>query len=188
VKLSGCGFGRDFIVEGGEDGGEFFVDNDEAGLEFFLPVGLEEEVVAGVAAFDLAGAGSAEVFAGGEDRFGGDAAAQERAGGSATSEDGDHERLFGRGGAVGGEDAEEGLLGGGVTFDTLDFEGDFQGDGGAEDVVEADVVADFANLVGLDDSFGYFNLGLGFFESFFQLLEGGFVCDFVGTFDENPDG
>tara|TARA_B110000881_G_scaffold150477_1_gene133458 strand:+ start:3161 stop:4171 length:1011 start_codon:yes stop_codon:yes gene_type:complete len=180
--------GRRFVIEGGEDGGELFVDDDESGLEFFLPVGLEEEVVAGVAAFDLAGAGSAKVFAGGEDGVRGDAASEERTGGTATTEDGDDEGLGRRDAAVGGEDAEEGLFGGVVAFDTFDFEGDFQGDGGAEDVVEADVVTDFSDLIGLDDAFGNRDLRLGYFERFFELLEGGFIGCFVGAFDENPDG
>lgn len=165
-----------------------FVDDDEAGLEVFLPVGLEEEVVAGVAAFDLAGAGSAEVFAGGEDGFGGDGATEKGAGGTAPAEDGDDEGFFGWGVAVGGEDAEEGLFGGVGAFDAFDFEGDFEGDGGAEDVVEADVVAYFSDLVGLDDTFRDLNLGLGLFEGLFELLEGGVVSGLVAAFDEDPNG
>ena len=157
-------------------------------MEFFLPVGLEEEVVAGVAAFDLAGAGSAKVFAGGDDGIRGDAASEERSGSAATTEDGDDKGLGRRDAAVGGEDTEEGLFGGVVAFDTFDFEGDFQGDGGAEDVVEADVVTDFSDLVGLDDAFGNRDLRLGFFECFFDLLESRFIGCLIGAFDENPDG
>ena len=60
-------------------------------------------------------------------------------------------------------------------FDSLDFKGDLEGDRGAEDIVEADVVAYFSDLVGLDDAIGYRDLGLRFREGFFQLFEGGFI-------------
>ena len=64
-------------------------------MEILSPVGEEEKIVARVAAFDLAGAGPAELFAGVDDVFGSDGAAEKRARGAATAEDRDDKGFFG---------------------------------------------------------------------------------------------
>ena len=153
-----------------------------------MPGGGEEEIVAGVAAFDLAGAGAAEVGAGLDDALGGDGGGGDGAGCAAAAENGNEEGLGGGDAGGAGEELEEDLLGGIIAADAFDLEGDFERDGGAEDVVEIDLVADAAEVLAADDALGEFDFGFGGIEALLEALERRGVGFGVTGFDEESDG
>ena len=131
-------------------------------MKLLLPVGLKEKIIAGIATFNLTGAGSAEVFTGCGDRFGRDGTSQKWAGRATAAKDRDNKWFFGWGMPVGGEDTEESLFGGVTAPDPFDLEGYFKRDGRTEHIVEINVLANFSNLIGLNNTFRDLDAFLGF--------------------------